>query len=368
MGGAPVEGTILGGRYRVRSVLGTGGSASVYEGVDLTFGRTVALKIPHENIGPSSVPAKRLVREARASGAVGHPNVCQVSEIGSLPNGTPFVVMERLVGETLRDRLSNEGPLPFGDVIDVMMQVLSGLGAAHEHGIIHRDIKPENIFLSRRAGCPALVKILDFGLVNTDELSNEELTAVGTVVGTPYYLAPEQVRGVRDVDPRLDLYACGIVLYEATTGRRPFTSGNIAGLFQQILAASPRPVSELRRDTPPGLSEVIRRAMAPSLTARYAHTSAFQRALEAIDVPPPTRSSLPAFKAAGKAAAPVPVLSVEITRAESNVEIPLPRPPSRADDRTVFDVEIDVTSADDWDQQTEWDQPTLKNPPKPGRR
>jgi eukaryotic-like serine/threonine-protein kinase len=341
----PLEGSVLAGRYRVRQVLGVGGSAAVYEAIDMTFGRTVALKVPHDNIGPNSVPAKRLVREARASGAVGHPNVCQVSEIGALANGTPFVVMERLVGETLRDRIGREGPLPFGDIVDVAMQVLSGLGAAHDRGIIHRDIKPENIFLSRRAGCPALVKILDFGLVSTDSLSNEGLTAAGTVVGTPYYLAPEQVRGSRAVDPRVDLYACGIVMYEAATARRPFTSPNIAGLLQKILAASPRPVAELRPDVPRALSEVIRCAMAPSPDARFANAGAFQTALDALNAPPPTRAAL----------------SVSSSRREPPEESIMPNT------KTVFDNEVDLTDDPELDQVTDYEQPTLKRPP-PRRR
>jgi eukaryotic-like serine/threonine-protein kinase len=425
------EGSLIGGRYSVRHLLGVGGSASVYEAEDTTFGRTVALKIPHENHGPSSVAAKRLVREARASGAVGHPNVCQVSEIGMLPSGTPFVVMERLVGETLRDRITNEGRLPFGDIVDIMMQVLSGLSAAHERGIIHRDIKPENIFLTRRAGCPALVKILDFGLVTSDQPAKEDLTAVGMIVGTPFYMAPEQLRGVRDFDARIDIYACGVVLYEATTGRRPFTSANQAELFREIVAASPTPASEIRRETPPRLADVISKAMASSPMFRFTSASAFQQALSGVQAEPPTPSSLAEFKvskpvkfessrsvvAAARQGGPH---DSEKTRVERATSSPPPAPSSAnshssRDNATVQNhsshsnnttamqpqtvphppttkqyphphpghppptakdpasqlpaYTIELSNEEDWDQQTEWDQPTLKKPmPNPLRQ
>jgi serine/threonine-protein kinase len=377
----PFVGSTVGGRYRVRHILGVGGSASVYEAEDLTFGRTVALKIPHGNAGATTVAAKRLVREARASGAVGHPNVCEISEIGALPGGTPYVVMERLVGETLRDRITNVGRLPFGDVVDVMMQVLSGLGAAHEHGIVHRDVKPENIFLSRRSGCPALVKILDFGLVASDQLMKEELTAAGRVVGTPHYLAPEQIRGTREFDAAVDLYACGVVLYEATTGRRPFTSSNIAELFREILGGTPAGVIDLRRDTPPLLAAVITKAMSVASGDRFASASLFQAALAKIQVEPPTPASLAPFKAGvplrvptgdrGSGSGPP---ENEGTRVEGQGRVQAKDPTTfnmanvaaleqtriegRVDDRSI---EIEFSNEED-EQQAEWDQPTIKNP------
>lgn len=341
-----LEGRTVAGRYLVRSTLGTGGSATVYEAEDTSFGRLVALKIPHDDVKPNSVPAKRLLREARASASVGHPNVCQVTEIGTMPSGSPFVVMERLVGETLRDRISAEGKLPLGDLVDVLMQLLSGLGAAHERGIIHRDVKPENIFLSRRAGCPALVKILDFGLVSTDTTIREELTQVGMVVGTPYYLAPEQVRGVRDFDPRVDLYACGVVLYEAGTGRRPFTAANVAALFREILSANPVPFAELRRDAPPGLLDVIRRAMAPSPTARFGSVGEFQLALSRVKVPPPTAAPIAPFPKPARER-PLPAFDIgldEQTRHEGG-----------RTSRSSLVVEVP--------EDEEWEQVTLKKPP-----
>jgi serine/threonine protein kinase len=391
------EGKLVGGRYRVRHLLGVGGSASVYEAEDTSFGRIVALKIPHENVGPDSLAAKRLVREARASGAVGHPNVCQISEIGRLPKGGPFVVMERLIGETLRDRITNAGRLPFEDAVDIMMQILSGLGAAHERGIIHRDVKPENIFLSQRAGCPALVKILDFGLVSTDALAKEELTGVGSVVGTPYYVAPEHIRGVRDCDPRADLYSCGVVLYEATSGRRPFTASSTAELFRAILTGSPTSVADLRRETPPELVRVIEIAMSRSPSDRFANAGAFQKGLAGVPVGPPTALSLQSFKTGDAqqlphessgslvSAANSPS-SDEKTRIEGgakkdsssggsgskkNEHVDNGVAPAVSKDRqsesalAQFElppttIEVEIAKSDEWDPPTEWDQPTQR--------
>jgi serine/threonine-protein kinase len=384
----PFEGSTVAGRYHVRHILGVGGSASIYEAEDLTFGRTVALKIPHGNAGSKTIAAKRLVREARASGAVGHPNVCEISEVGTLPGGTPFVVMERLIGETLRDRITNTGRLPFGDIVDIMMQVLSGLGAAHDRGIIHRDIKPENIFLSRRSGCPALVKILDFGLVATDEGEREKLTAAGRVVGTPHYLAPEQIRGTREFDAAVDLYACGVVLYEATTGRRPFTSANIAELFREILAASPPDLMDLRRDTPPLLAQVIQKAMAPQAVHRFASASAFQASLSKVHVGPPTPASLGPFKAGNAVRLPSSREAGGHSESSRGSSPPIASPPEtnegtfnmaknrlppleetriegRLDDRSV---DIEFSKEEDFDAPSDWEQPTIKNLPKPGRK
>lgn len=362
-----LQGSVVAGRYRVRTVLGRGGNAVVYEAEDTTFGRTVAIKVPLEP-GADGVPAKRLVREARASGAIGHPNIVEVSEVGHLQDGTPFVVMERLVGETLRDRLTQEGRLGFGDLVDITMQVLSGLGAAHQLEIVHRDIKAENIFLVRRSGCPALVKILDFGNVPNEIVTGPtepvrtpghdaapvyraDLTATGMVVGTPEYLAPEQLRGMRHFDARVDVYACGVVLYELVTGRLPFRGSNLAELCDQILRGTPPPVSTLRPETPPGLARIIERALAPRET-RFGSAPEMQLALAEVRVEPPT---------------PAPIAVPERTGPGVTVSIALPR--SGTDSPVAGPELADSFSApEEWEQQTDydevpdWDQPTVKNP------
>jgi serine/threonine protein kinase len=272
----------------VRGILGEGGMGTVFEAEHITLGRSVAIKVLHSAHATKKDSIRRFQQEARAAGAIGHPNICGVIDLGTLDDGSPYIVMERLLGETLADRVASEGGLPFEDVIDILIQVLSGLVAAHEQQIVHRDIKPENIFLTRRVGCPPLVKLLDFGVskmtgrggaVRAEDLA---LTRTGMVMGTPFYMAPEQARGERDLDARVDLYACGVILYEALTGRRPFTAANYNALLVQILTASPRPAIELRPALPPGFGAVIDKAMARRREDRYATASDFQRDLQAL--------------------------------------------------------------------------------------
>jgi serine/threonine-protein kinase len=275
---------MIGDRYLVRSVLGEGGMGTVFEAEHLALGRSVAVKVLHATQVTRRDAIRRFQQEARAAGAIGHPNICGVIDLGSLDDGIPYIVMERLIGETLADRVASDGGLPFEDVIDILVQVLSGLIAAHEQGIVHRDIKPENVFLVQRVGCPPLVKLLDFGVSKfTSGAGKHEdlaLTRTGMVMGTPYYMAPEQARGDRDLDARVDLYACGVMLYEALTGRRPFTASNYNALLVQILSAKPRHPRDLRPALPATYCAVIEKAMARSREDRYSTAVEFQRDLQ----------------------------------------------------------------------------------------
>jgi serine/threonine protein kinase len=279
-------GKTIGGKYVVRTVLGEGGMGTVFEAEHITIGRSVAVKVLHPNQARKKDAVRRFHQEARAAGAIGHPNICEVYDLGTLDDGSPYLVMERLQGETLADRIAAEGGLPFDDVIDILTQVLSGLVAAHEKGIVHRDIKPENVFLTRRVGCPPICKLLDFGvskvigsLIGGKE-EDLELTRTGMVMGTPYYMSPEQARGDRNLDARVDLYACGVILYEALTGRRPFTAANYNALLLQILSTKPKPARELRPALPAGFDAVLDKAMARSRDDRYRSAAEFQRDLQ----------------------------------------------------------------------------------------
>jgi serine/threonine protein kinase len=286
--GRDLIGKTIGGKYLVRSVLGEGGMGSVFEAENVPLGRSVAIKVLHPAQARKKTAVKRFHQEARAAGAIGHPNICEVYDLGTLDDGSPYLVMERLLGETLADRIASEGGLPFEDVIDVLTQVLSGLVAAHEKGIVHRDIKPENIFLTKRVGVPALAKLLDFGVskmiapIFDDGHRDEDLdlTRTGMVMGTPFYMSPEQARGDRNLDARVDLYACGIILYEALTGKRPFTAANYNALLLQILTTKPRPARELRPALPTGFDEVLDRALERSRDQRFQSAAEFQRELQ----------------------------------------------------------------------------------------
>jgi serine/threonine-protein kinase len=281
-------GKTVGGKYVVRSVLGEGGMGAVFEAEHLTIGRSVAVKVLHPSQARKKDAVRRFHQEARAAGAIGHPNICEVYDLGTLEDGSPYLVMEKLVGETLAERIAAEGGLPFEDAIDILTQVLSGLVAAHEKGIVHRDIKPENVFLTRRVGCPPICKLLDFGVskmiapVSGSKEEDLDLTRTGMVMGTPYYMSPEQARGDRNLDARVDLYACGVILYEALTGKRPFTAANYNALLLQILSSKPRPARELRPALPSGFETVIAKAMARNREDRYPGAADFQKDLQTL--------------------------------------------------------------------------------------
>jgi serine/threonine-protein kinase len=255
---------------------------TVFEAEHLLLGRAVAIKVLHPNLAVSKDAVRRFHREARAAGCIGHPNVCEVHDLDVMEDSTPYMVMEKLVGHTMSRRMAIEGRLPLFELVDVLLQVLSALTAAHERGVVHRDIKPDNVFLAKRTGCSALAKVLDFGVSkimrpNTPGAEREvDLTRRGMVMGTPHYMSPEQARGDRDLDPRVDLYACGVILYEGLTGQRPFTAARQVDLMRDILHAQPRPARELRRALPSGFDTILARAMARDRDDRYRSAVEFQ--------------------------------------------------------------------------------------------
>jgi eukaryotic-like serine/threonine-protein kinase len=283
-------GMVVGGRYKVKGVLGEGGMGTVYDAEHIGLGRDVAIKVLNSSQAKKRVAVKRFQQEARAAGAIGHPNICEVYDMGLLDDGSPYLVMEKLVGQTLADRITKEGGLPFDELVEVMVQVLSGLIAAHDKGIIHRDIKPENIFLARRVGCPPIVKILDFGVskMMPQFLNGEEqldLTRTGMVMGTPYYMSPEQARGERNLDGRVDVYATGVMMYEAIAGKRPFLAPNYNALLLAIINTTPVPLRDIRPATPSQLEGVVQRAMAKNRGERYASAGHLLRDIQALPVP-----------------------------------------------------------------------------------
>jgi eukaryotic-like serine/threonine-protein kinase len=305
-GGVDARGLVgrtLEGKYKIKSILGEGGMGTVYEGSHVALGRAVAIKVLHPNQARKPEAVQRLYQEARSAGSIGHPNICEVYDVGRFDDGSPYLVMEKLEGETLAERIGSDGALPFDVVVDVMSQVLSGLVAAHAKGIVHRDIKPENVFLTRRVGLPPIVKILDFGVskvLHTEEQEQGlDLTRTGMVMGTPYYLSPEQARGERTLDHRVDIWACGIMLYECLAGRRPFIAPNYNALLVQILQATPRPIREVRPATPSGFDGVLKRALERDRDKRYKSAADFQAELQVLrDRHRPSAASIPIVTAA----------------------------------------------------------------------
>jgi serine/threonine protein kinase len=209
-------GQLVDGKYRVERLLGKGGMGAVFEGYHTLIERRVAIKVLLPSASSSGNAAARFEREVRATGRIGNDHILDVYDVGVLPDGSRYMVSEFLDGETLADRLA-QGPLQPKLTAELMLQLLDGLGAAHEKGIVHRDLKPENVFLLRRKADRAdFLKIIDFGIskFQLDDTSELSMTATGTVLGTPYYLSPEQARGQGDIDHRSDLYAVGVIIYE----------------------------------------------------------------------------------------------------------------------------------------------------------
>jgi cytoskeletal protein RodZ len=276
--------------YRVLSTLGSGGMGVVYLAEDERLGRQVALKFLPADSAASPQALERFRVEARAASSLSHPGICAIYDIGD-DQGTPYIVMEALRGESLRDRI-NRGPLKVVDLLDIAIQLADALDAAHSQGIIHRDIKPSNIFV----GDKHRTKILDFGLAKLAQSSSSlssgsetralnstrrELTMPGSALGTVSYMSPEQARG-EEVDTRTDLFSLGVVLYEMATGVQAFGGSTQALIFDAILNRTPQPITHINPLIPPRLESLIATALEKERDLRHQHASDLEAELKRI--------------------------------------------------------------------------------------
>jgi serine/threonine protein kinase len=272
-------GASIHGKYTVRGVLGQGGFAVVYDAEHEGLGRAVAIKVLH--IGPDTPLAlvERFRREARISALVHHPNVLEVYDTGKLADGSPYLVMERVNGDNL-STLIQKGPLPIATTVEIGRQMMLGLSAIADSGIVHRDVKPANVMLHDAGDGTPIVKLVDFGISKHVSVEpHARLTCHGALVGTPQYMSPEQIRG-EDVDTRSDLYAAGAVLYEALTGHAPHESQSFSELVVAVLNNQVRPLRELRANCPPELENIVTTALSRSRVARYPSPRHMLEALE----------------------------------------------------------------------------------------
>jgi eukaryotic-like serine/threonine-protein kinase len=276
-------GEVVAGKYRIERLIGCGGMAEVYAAVNVMTERRVALKWILPILAKNREVMLRFRREALAAGRIVHPNVVAIFDVVEHHNSA-CMVMELLEGEMLSDRLVRSGPLPFVEAVAIILPAMRGVAAAHAQKVIHRDLKPHNIFLCLDSGgAISEVKVLDFGvskLAVVDAATAADITLSGNVVGTPEYMAPEQVRSGKGVDHRIDVYSLGVVLYEMLAGRPPFVNQHFSGLMLEIMQNEAPALSGFRPDVPRRLAGVIQRAMARDADRRFADVPSFIVALE----------------------------------------------------------------------------------------
>ncbi|MEP7124164.1 MAG: protein kinase [Byssovorax sp.] len=275
-------GQVIDGKYRIVRLLGTGGMGAVYEGENVRIRRKVAIKMLHLSVSTQADVVKRFEREAQASALVGSEHICEVLDLGVLADNTRYMVMEYLDGETLSNRIRQHGRLLPHQTIPLLLQILEALGAAHAAGIIHRDLKPDNVFiLPQRSGQKDFIKILDFGVSKFAQTGGEEMnvTRAGAVVGTPYYMSPEQAKGSSAIDARTDVYAIGVLLYQATTGQVPYQAETFNELLFKIVLEVAPPPQVYVPDIDPEFAGIILKAMAREPEHRFQSCAEFASAL-----------------------------------------------------------------------------------------
>jgi eukaryotic-like serine/threonine-protein kinase len=269
---------VLAGRYRLGERLGAGAFGVVYRAVDERIRRDVAVKV----LGIADARAiQRFRNEALAAGKLQHPNIVAVTDFATLEDGRPFLVMEHVRGETLAARLERLGRLPIGEAARIAHTLAVALETAHGKRIIHRDLKPGNVMLGEvDGGGLETIKILDFGIAKLIEDWDSTLTAPGQILGTPAYMAPEQARNQEQIDGRADVYAVGVLLYEALTGNLPFGSKHVLDLLLLKVTEDPKPPSQWVSDLPPELEEVVLKALRRDRTERFSTAADLALALQ----------------------------------------------------------------------------------------
>ncbi len=278
---APVkEGDILAGKYRVEGVLGIGGMGVVVSATHIDLGQRVALKFLLRAALQSPDALKRFQREARLAVQLRSDHVTRVLDVGTLDTGAPYMVMELLEGDDLGTVLEKRGMLSVGDAVDYVVQACDAVAEAHALGIVHRDLKPRNLFLTRKLNGSPHIKVLDFGISKAATVPGDHsLTKTNDVMGSPNYMAPEQLRSSKDVDGRTDIWALGVILYELVTGRVPFLAETITQLCSMVLEKEPLPVEQLCAEVPAGLAHVVARCLQKEPALRFSSVSQLAEAL-----------------------------------------------------------------------------------------
>jgi len=277
----PAIGSLIAGRYRVEGFLGEGGMGVVLRATQLTNGRPVALKILTAEAAAISETVARFRQEATIASRIRNVHVVSVLDVDEADDGRQFIVMELLEGIDFASLIEQRGALPTQEAVGLVLQACAGVATAHAQGLIHRDLKPANLFLARREGLPPIVKVLDFGISRSLNARSARLTHQSMALGTPMYMAPEQIVSTRDVDARCDQHAIGMVLFELLTGRPPYDPPNAAALAIAIATHPPPSARALRPELPVRLDLAIQRALAKRPGDRFADVGQLARAIVA---------------------------------------------------------------------------------------
>jgi serine/threonine-protein kinase len=276
------EGEILAGKYRVEQVLGAGGMGVVARVTRLEGEGVFALKFLRPSVARDVVAAKRFLREAAAARRIESPHVVKIWEVSELASGSPYLVMEYLEGATLDQRLQGNQRLPLERACDLALQIAQGLAAAHAMGVIHRDIKPANLYLTKGPDGEELLKIVDFGvskILDPDGPDGQKLTRTQASLGSPLYMAPEQMRSARTADFRADQWSLGGVIYRMATGRLPFDAKSLPRLCVQVLEGDFVPVASRCPELPAGFAAAVERCLRVEPAERYADVAELAEAV-----------------------------------------------------------------------------------------
>lgn len=276
-----LAGVTVADKYRVDRLIGRGGMGAVYEATNIAIGKRVALKFLDRGAARDRDSIARFQREAEAAGAVESAHIVHIFDSGSTDDGRPFLVMELLSGEDLRALLKREGRIALADAIHITGQVLRALARAHAAGIVHRDLKPDNVFLCRRDDDPMFVKIVDFGIskITRREATADTLTRRGVVLGTAFYMSPEQAQAFRDIDGRSDLFSVGAILFEALAGRPPHIGSVYEAVLIDICTKDAPNIRSLVPEIPEAVADVIARSLMRERDARWQDANDFYDAL-----------------------------------------------------------------------------------------
>ena len=324
------EGDVIAGKYRIERMLGVGGMGSVVAAANLALGSRVALKIMLPELADSPEFAARFIREARAAASITGEHVVRVFDVSKMDDGTLYMVMELLDGQDLHQVLKARGLLPIEEAVGWLLEACDALAEAHAHGIVHRDLKPSNLFIVEQSGAKRALKVLDFGISKLTGLQavndgGPTLTTADSMLGSPYYMSPEQIRNAKTVDARADLWSLGVILHKMLTGFLPFESDSMGEHLSMIAADPPVPLRLRRPDAPAELEAIVLRCLEKDASLRFQNIAQLAAALAPF-APPASQKLLDHITALLGPVAP----AAESPRATST-----PPPPMNRDDPTV---------------------------------